>query len=157
MRDRANDSLLAIIIHVKFQHMNGPGKGQVAPGIGMRLTKGYRIYRIIALGWMAMIFFLSSRSDLPAPSLFLGQDKMMHMLAFGALGFLFARSVLPKQGTSAVARIVVITLMVALYGAFDEIHQLFVPGREASLGDLVADTAGGLVAAVLFWKRRDFS
>jgi VanZ family protein len=50
--------------------------------------------------------------------------------------------------------VVVITMMVALYGAFDEIHQLFVPGREASMGDLVADVVGGLVAAVLFRKGR---
>jgi VanZ family protein len=136
--------------------MNGSDRRHVAPGAGMRLTKGYWIYRIIALAWMAMIFFLTSRSDLPVQSLLWGQDKIMHTIAFGILGFLFARSLRPKQGTSAFARIAVITLMVALYGAFDEIHQLFVKGREASLGDLAADTAGGLVAAVLFWKRQVF-
>jgi VanZ family protein len=120
----------------------------------MWLTKDYRTYRIMALGWMVMIFFLSSRSDLPAPSFFWGQDKVTHMLVFGVLGFLFARSQWPKRVTSPFGRVVVITMMVALYGAFDEIHQLFVPGREASPGDLVADVVGGLVAAVLFRKRR---
>ena len=79
----------------------------------MWLTKDYRIYRIMALGWMAMIFFLSSKSDLPAPSFFWGQDKITHMLVFGVLGFLFARSLGPKRVTSPFARVAVITMMVA--------------------------------------------
>jgi VanZ family protein len=43
--------------------------------------------------------------------------------------------------------------MVAVYGGFDESHQMFVQGREASLGDLAADTVGGFLAGLFFWKR----
>jgi VanZ family protein len=32
------------------------------------------------------------------------------------------------------------------YGASDEWHQSFVPGRDADLLDLLADTTGGLLA-----------
>jgi VanZ family protein len=46
-----------------------------------------------------------------------------------------------------------VALLVAFYGAFDEVHQLFVPGREGSLGDLGADISGGVISAVWFVKR----
>ncbi|MEM3043787.1 MAG: VanZ family protein, partial [Thermoplasmata archaeon] len=43
------------------------------------------------------------------------------------------------------------TLFIFLYAISDEVHQYFVPMREASVIDVLIDTAGGLigVAAVL--------
>lgn len=102
---------------------------------------------------MVMIFWLSSRPDLPVQPLFWGQDKIAHAVVFGILGLLFAFSFRPRQGNSPPIRILLITLMVAVYGGFDEAHQLFVPGREASISDLAADTVGGFLAGILFWKR----
>lgn len=40
-------------------------------------------------------------------------------------------------------------IIAAVYGALDEIHQLFVPGRNAELLDWVADISGTLLAVVL--------
>jgi VanZ family protein len=40
---------------------------------------------------------------------------------------------------------------VVLYGASDELHQMFVPGRTAAFDDLLADTIGALVGASLCW------
>jgi VanZ family protein len=37
--------------------------------------------------------------------------------------------------------------IVSLYGVSDEVHQAFVPGRNADVFDWVADTTGALVAA----------
>ena len=121
----------------------------------MKFTLDYRIYRALAFGWMVIIFWLSSRSELPAPSFFQYPyiDKLIHAIIFGILGFFYARSFRPRQEDANFTRVLLVTLMVAGYGGFDEIHQLFVPGREASLGDLAADTAGGFLAAVIFWKK----
>ena len=41
-------------------------------------------------------------------------------------------------------------LMGVGYGALDEWHQSFVPGRDASVGDWVADSAGVILGLVLF-------
>ncbi|RKY01797.1 antibiotic resistance protein VanZ, partial [Candidatus Poribacteria bacterium] len=35
----------------------------------------------------------------------------------------------------------------AVFGATDELHQYFVPGREASPFDWMADVGGGIIAA----------
>jgi VanZ family protein len=38
-------------------------------------------------------------------------------------------------------------LFAIIYGATDELHQLFVPGRNADLYDVFADGIGGLLGA----------
>ena len=120
---------------------------------GMTLINDHRIYKVLALGWMAIIFGLSSLPDLPGPSLFSAQDKLAHVLVFGVLGFLFTRSFRPREENLPFTRALLVTLMVAVYGGFAEAHQLFVPGRETSLGDLAADIVGGFLAGIFFWKR----
>ena len=42
-------------------------------------------------------------------------------------------------------------LLVAIYAATDEFHQHFVPGREASVLDVLLDTSGGAGGMVLVW------
>jgi VanZ family protein len=42
-------------------------------------------------------------------------------------------------------------LAAVAYGASDEWHQSFVPGRPMSGADLVADTIGALIAAGVLW------
>ena len=40
-------------------------------------------------------------------------------------------------------------LSTALYAVTDEIHQLFVPGRSGQITDVILDSCGGLIGAVL--------
>jgi len=42
-------------------------------------------------------------------------------------------------------------LIVMLYAATDEFHQMFVPTREAAVHDVLIDTVGGLVGIILLW------
>lgn len=96
---------------------------------------------------MALIFLLSSRSSFPQPPLaFVGDDKIAHILLFGALGTFVAKARLPFEAASW-RRFWLVTLLVAAYGVSDELHQLTVPGREFSCGDIAADAAGGALAA----------
>lgn len=99
--------------------------------------------------WAAVIFALSSISALPAPPGGL-TDKHAHFLTYGLLGTLLGWGITdrdPSRTTWAVAAAVV--ALCALYGASDEWHQSFVPGREVSALDLAADTAGAAVAAIV--------
>lgn len=123
-------------------------------GFSMKLTDRPATYRLLSIAWMALIFCLSSRSHLPGPDLFSGQDKIAHVLAFGILGFLLIRAFPRGAPQRLFLRSLLVVLAVAVYGGLDEFHQMFVPGREASLWDLAADVAGGILAVTLFRNGR---
>jgi VanZ family protein len=47
--------------------------------------------------------------------------------------------------------------LIALYSMSDELHQVFVPGRTPSLGDVLIDVCGGLAGVLCFrfWNSRN--
>ena len=53
-------------------------------------------------------------------------------------------------------RAVLVTILVVAFGISDEIHQSFVPNRDASLADVIADGIGGCAATfvLVWWHRR---
>ena len=102
----------------------------------------------------AAISFLSHRPALPF-GLQLPQplDKLAHAAAFAALAaaaeFAWSRS---GRGSPLHRRQLGVLLAACAFGAIDEWHQSFVPGRDASLGDWAADALGamaGLAAMAL--------
>jgi len=97
-----------------------------------------------ALLWAGTIFFLSSRSRLPEPPGLLGWDKLQHCLGYGVGGFLIARAV----GVRGCGTLLAVVLG-SLYGASDELHQWFVPGRNSDVLDWVADTLGVAIGAFI--------
>jgi VanZ family protein len=109
------------------------------------------LFRALTVGWMLLVFFLSSRPDVPAPELFRHQDKVFHLLLFGVLGLLLAFSFTPPA-VATWRRVFLVTALVTAYGITDEMHQLFVPGREASVGDVLADAFGGFLAATFLFR-----
>ncbi len=111
-------------------------------------------FAYLSIFWMAVIYFLSSRPGSDFPAMFVGADKLVHFAVFGMLGPLITGA-LGRPGTGDPwGRILLVTVVVALYGVLDEFHQSFVPGRTSSAGDVMADAAGGFVAtagAYRFW------
>jgi VanZ family protein len=102
------------------------------------------------LAFMSLIFYLSSQPDVPLPP-GVG-DKPTHSIAYSILGVLIVRALaggLPARigGATALAAIVLTTA----YGVSDEVHQMFVPGREADFNDVVADAIGGALGTGLCW------
>ena len=99
---------------------------------------------------MGAIFYLSAQPDVALPTGV--NDKTAHYLAYMTLGLLVVRALahgLPARMTAAVgATALGITVG---YGASDEWHQSFVPGRSSELGDLLADALGALGAVILCW------
>ena len=49
----------------------------------------------------------------------------------------------------------VIFIFGVIYAAVDEIHQSFIPGRDCSAGDLIADITGLAIGLILYlWYRK---
>lgn len=108
------------------------------------------IQRVIGWGpavlWAAVLFLLSEW-DSPGFSLDSGLDKVVHGGLYLVLGFTLAWG---KWRTAARARSAVLILVGVAYGLADEWHQTLVPGRDASLGDAVADAFGVLLGFTVF-------
>lgn len=100
---------------------------------------------IPALLIMGTIWWLSSGSDTPGPPLRHPLDWSAHFLAYLALAFTLARAT-GRRGLAVV--------LAAWFGATDEVHQAFVPGRDAGLSDWLFDLAGAGVGAWLALGRR---
>ncbi len=104
----------------------------------------------------AAIFAASSLPKItPVAPALPGLDKVLHFAVY----FLFAATVrwaLLAHNISPGAAAVAAALAAAAYGATDEFHQAFVAGRNATVGDWLADFAGAaaLAAAVLLRARR---
>jgi VanZ family protein len=93
----------------------------------------------------ATIFFASTRSTVAMPGI-TNFDKIAHFSVYGLLATLLERL---GRGPRAVALALLLT---SLYGASDEWHQSFVPGRSCELGDWIADTLGGALAIALYTR-----
>ena len=109
-----------------------------------------RLSLLMALALMALLFYLSHQPSLHTPSLFTGQDKLAHATVYGLLGVLLLGALPQSAGRYSWRQITVSALIASLYGMSDELHQSFVPGRSAEVGDWLADSAGALIAVVLF-------
>ena len=103
--------------------------------------------------YCGLIFVLSGRSQLLVPMSFPGEDKLIHAAAYGLMGLLAWMTCSREQRPRSVVFFVSV-LFCSLYGLSDEWHQSFVPGRDASAGDWLADTLGGLLAATILLRLR---
>ncbi|MDH7602778.1 MAG: VanZ family protein [Armatimonadota bacterium] len=100
--------------------------------------------------WMAVIFWVSSLTDRPeTPGLgaVSWDDKFQHTTAYAVLTFLVWRAL--GDARPIWFRAAAAIVFAAAYGALDECHQWFVPGRECSLADWHCDSAGAAAAGVV--------
>jgi VanZ family protein len=104
------------------------------------------------LVWMALIFIASS---IPSGTFedvtIFRYDKLIHLVIYGVLGFLMHRALSRQSRFPLLARWAALwsVLFCVLYGVSDEFHQSFVPGRDMSGYDLIANTGGALLSAVI--------
>jgi VanZ family protein len=99
--------------------------------------------------YMSVIFYLSSRSA-PMPGLTAHVwDKALHFIEYGTLCILLCRA-LHGEGFAALRLGIVAVVLTSAYGVTDEVHQSFVPERNAGADDWLADTTGAVGAATLF-------
>jgi VanZ family protein len=96
---------------------------------------------------LALMGAIAVASHGPLPVGLPGQsDKLAHAAVFGLLAALWYWA---RCGTDGAGRAALTAVVLAVvWGALDEAHQSFVPGRTADALDLLADAAGAVVAAL---------
>jgi len=100
--------------------------------------------------YCATIYLLSAGTPSAPPLPFPHADKLLHLAEYALLGVLAARAFGPGtrgllgRGESVVA----VVLFATCYGALDEVHQSYVPGRQMDFADLLADVTGAGIAAL---------
>lgn len=111
--------------------------------------------------YMGLIFAISSMKQPPLPTPkfeWLSIDKIYHFIEYGILSVLLTIALinappkwLPQNWIWVTSAIISI-----LYGASDEWHQTFVPGRFATFSDFVSDAIGAIagVVSVYFYYRK---
>lgn len=113
-------------------------------------------YWLPAVLYAGMIYYMSSQShpeeQLPAFVLKDISDKVLHAVEYAGLAVLCYRAFRWAAGPSVARQALVLAIVTAsIYGVTDEVHQFFVPLRESSWLDWLADTAGATVGA-LSWR-----
>lgn len=113
---------------------------------------------IPALLWAAIIFTVSSIPNLKTPDLdFKAGDKIAHFIEFFILGVFLAYA-LNRMNVKRIRAFWISACLAGLYGIFDEIHQLLVPGRLMDGWDMLADIMGAFAASGIFilkfWRRQ---
>lgn len=134
-------------------------------------------YWLPVLIWMALIFSASSDANsfehssriiapllhwlfpqMPDDTMYLivlVVRKCAHLTEYAVFALLLWRALRkpvkndPRPWIWREARLVL--LIVALYAASDEFHQIFVPTRTAQVSDVFIDTAGGAASLLALW------
>ena len=111
--------------------------------------------------WLPLIAYCLAiyiQSDYPSPEripTMAFSDKILHFAAYGLLGILFFRAYTTLPLKDRRNTLILMSIGSAtLYGISDEIHQYFVPFRQADTLDAVADAIGSIcgVAIIYYWK-----
>lgn len=106
--------------------------------------------------YAGFIFFMSAQAhpeeQLPSFLLKDVSDKVLHAVEYAVLGVLCYRGFRWGVNGQVASRALLFAIVTAsLYGMTDEAHQLFVPFRESSWQDWLADTIGAAIG-VLSWR-----
>lgn len=152
-------------------------RGKSVPFVAVSKARSFLKYWLPVLLWMVVIFSASDdansfrrSSRILAPLLrwlfpHLTEEtvnhivtfarKCAHLTVYAILAFLVWRALRqpakgdPRPWSWREAGWAI--LLVAIYAVTDEFHQHFVPGREASVLDVLLDTSGGAAGMVFVW------
>lgn len=104
------------------------------------------IYVPLLLYWLILFIATTIPTD-SIPQFFNAQDKAEHFIAYCILGILlYFAFVFQKKYPSWYRRPILYSLLViGIYAAVDELHQLLIPGRYCDFLDWTADVIGGII------------
>lgn len=117
------------------------------------------LYPFLAFYWLLLLTLTSI--PLPEPPKILHMsDKIEHILAFSGLAFLINFTIFAQNKFYKLKKHVLIStmLVIAVYGAIDELHQPYF-NRICDIYDFLADIVGGLIgtsfslALITYYRR----
>ncbi|KKU09145.1 MAG: VanZ family protein [Candidatus Woesebacteria bacterium GW2011_GWB1_45_5] len=104
--------------------------------------------------WATVIFLFSSLTVTPSTEIY-WQDfivkKTAHVVEYGIFAALLYRA-LRGHGVEKLDAVLLAILIAVIYGATDEFHQSFTPGREPRVRDVVFDTIGAVTGVFICKK-----
>jgi len=109
------------------------------------------IWMVLLAVYCLLIFLMSDQPVLPLPDLFHMQDKLIHATAYALMAFLFWQAW--REHLHKHLLVILAVLFCSVYGMTDEWHQSFVPGRDASYLDWLADTLGAFLLTIMLYNR----
>jgi len=101
--------------------------------------------------YSVLIFILSSRPEVGVEQLFYGQDKVIHFLTYGIYAFLCLAALSNKLLLLKLFHYFLALAFSVSYGIFNEIYQYFIPDREFSFGDILANSLGIITFLILVY------
>jgi len=106
---------------------------------------------MLLIVYSVMIFTFSSRPEVGVAQFFYGQDKVMHFFAYGVHAFLCMAALSDKVLLLKLFHYFLALAFSVSYGIFNEIYQYFIPEREFSLGDILANSLGIITFLALIY------
>ncbi|HEX6977606.1 MAG TPA: VanZ family protein [Patescibacteria group bacterium] len=104
--------------------------------------------------WIVIIYSFSSRTMPSVGPTYItnfAAKKTAHVLEYSVLSILLYRALI-NYGFSKTTAFIWAVSFCFIYGASDEYHQTFTPGREPRIRDVFIDTIGGSVGLLIIWK-----
>jgi VanZ family protein len=105
---------------------------------------------VMVVVWVGFVEVLTSLpgSALPTVAVPFRIDWVAHFCLYGVLGLLLARAA--RVSGWAWQRLALVALAISAFGVLDELHQLWIPGRDAEVMDWLMDTTGSVTGIVTF-------
>ena len=106
---------------------------------------------ILLIIYSVVIFIFSSRPEVGVEQYFYGQDKVIHFVIYGIHTFLCLVALSDKILLLKLFHYFLALAFSVLYGIFNEIYQYFIPEREFSFGDILANSLGIITFLILVY------
>ena len=116
-------------------------------------VKSFTYYWLPLIGYCVFIYIQSSYPSPQRLPSFQFSDKLLHFGAYAVMGVLFYRAYQTLPVKNNFQLVVLLSMISAsLYGVSDEIHQSFVPYRDGSFWDVIADILGAVCGVYVYHR-----
>lgn len=112
----------------------------------------FYVYVPLIFYWI-FLFTLTTIPTDAIPQIFYTQDKLEHLTAYFFLAILMNLTLHFQKKYSLFSKYSTLFsfVLIILYAAVDELHQLMVPGRYCDFYDFLADSVGGILGILLIF------